>query len=1531
MLFLRPTHLTLATPGNTTKDSIETNEKASPTDTTKDSIEAQEKTSSTVTAMDSIETAGEDIVHGYGHGQYRDVGEGFSQEYDRGQYRSAGEAFAHGYDRRSRQVSYGDVSPLYDGREYAGLAQFESGNAPSSDHAPYRQQSHSRIAPLHQAAAQSPQPMYHQYGSPPPCAGAPLPNQQRPNYKPSALRWPFLSLLFIALVAFMGLLAYAMYALPQRDILSELINSTSKPDTVRRQVGDAVEIVDGTAKSSSPGAPEEPDYSEVSGIMVTHSVTMMQVHRSSHDGSVGKRANSVSVSNQTTPEITPTRPTDDSGDTSITGGPVIITTVPSESYGDISVTMTLPLEKSNSVSVLTQTTPETVPTKPTDVSSDISTTDTPVVVIAPPGSYGDISVTMTKSIYYTRPSESYGDISVTILPLEKSNSVPVSTQTTSETVPARPTDDSDDIFTTGPPIITTIPSETDATVAPESYGDISATVTESFVWTRPLDNFGDVSVTVSLPLEKSNSVSVLTQTTPETVPTRPTDDSGDISIIGPPVIITTVPSESYGDIFAIVTETRPRDSFGDVSVTVTFPLEESNSVSVSTQTTPETVPTRPTDNSDDISTTGPPIIITTVPSESYRDISATVTESVYWTRPLDSFGDVSVTVTFPLEESNSVSVSTQTTPETVPARPTNDSDDVSTTGPPIIITTMPSESYATVVPESHGDVSATVTFLFGKSNSVSVSTQTIPDIFPTRSTDDSGNISTTGLPIGATTVPPPGNHGNTFSTVTVNRPWDSFGGISVTVTFPPKKSNLVSVSTQTIPDIFPTMPTVTPGNYGTLSGSVTESPPPSTRSPSNFGGVTVTLTFPPIKSNSVSGSTQTTPKIVPTRPTDDYGDISSTNPPGTRPPDDSGDVSVTETFPPVETRLPDDSGRVDPVITTLTVNPTDNRDVEVVQTLVLTPTLAVETDANGIPTATLTKYPSFTSVIPTSHTTVLTNSLGQPTGTVVTDALLTPSITVETDPNGIPTATRTSYDIIPTKEPDSTVVRVWHMTYGEYFIGMFLPTILAMAISIPIRILDLNVKLLQPWHELTKPGGASGRRSLCLETGGWWGLINAVRWVFGGHVLIVLTTSLVLASALLVPLSSEAIAFDLQGTCVKGSGNAKGCVYVVSVFREAAGGTLALLALMAMMVFTILCYLVKWQTGVWANPWSICGISSLSLNEDVRKLFPSHADGGAAGKTPDELMRSILKDHCFSLGYFKNSEGGLEYGIMLQKNDVVEPYLEGVRDENTPPLDRTHWYNGQTRTGKKHHQPFFMLKYSGRALLLILLCGILALILYYNNTGGETPFEYFMMSESFGVRFLFSGVGFIITLCWSSFFDSVAVLSPYHLLAQAPQSAQRSILLAPPTNAFSGLWSAVRRRDGFLAVVAFTSVLSELLPVLLAEIPFRVSQTYLVHLITTWSAVGILCIMLLVLVSSFFVKWPHMPLDPTTVAGAMYYVADSWMLGLFEGLGTLGPKDRDRRVVGLGLKYRFGPMTGVSWETRVGVDVAGDLSSIAGW
>ena len=122
--------------------------------------------------------------------------------------------------------------------------------------------------------------------------------------------------------------------------------------------------------------------------------------------------------------------------------------------------------------------------------------------------------------------------------------------------------------------------------------------------------------------------------------------------------------------------------------------------------------------------------------------------------------------------------------------------------------------------------------------------------------------------------------------------------------------------------------------------------------------------------------------------------------------------------------------------------------------------------------------------------------------------------------------------------------------------------------------------------------------------------------------------------------------------------------------------------------------------------------------------------------------------------------------------------------------------------------------------------------------------------------------------------------------------------------------------------MALAGILSRFLPLLLSSVPFAAAQTWVTHEICTWLAVALLCIMIIVLLGHvWLVKWPHMPAAaPDSLACCVYYVCDSAMLRDFERLSMLGSRERDRRVERMGRMYRFGWMTGVSGEKRVGID-----------
>lgn len=177
----------------------------------------------------------------------------------------------------------------------------------------------------------------------------------------------------------------------------------------------------------------------------------------------------------------------------------------------------------------------------------------------------------------------------------------------------------------------------------------------------------------------------------------------------------------------------------------------------------------------------------------------------------------------------------------------------------------------------------------------------------------------------------------------------------------------------------------------------------------------------------------------------------------------------------------------------------------------------------------------------------------------------------------------------------------------------------------------------------------------------------------------------------------------------------------------------------------------------------------------------------------------------------------------------------------------------------------------------------------------------------------------------TSSFPGIATVAPFMRMATKPQSASNSILLTRPTNAFYGVWAACLQRNVIVGCAAAMAVAAEFLPVLLANIPYSLTQTRAVHDGCTGGALAVLSAMIAVLAWSMFVRFPHMPVDPRTVAGAAYYTADS--PGLLRDLtgqtiSTLDRKARNAQVGRLHRNYYYARVVGAHAQERMAVDAA---------
>ncbi|KAH8882168.1 hypothetical protein GQ53DRAFT_610066, partial [Thozetella sp. PMI_491] len=221
---------------------------------------------------------------------------------------------------------------------------------------------------------------------------------------------------------------------------------------------------------------------------------------------------------------------------------------------------------------------------------------------------------------------------------------------------------------------------------------------------------------------------------------------------------------------------------------------------------------------------------------------------------------------------------------------------------------------------------------------------------------------------------------------------------------------------------------------------------------------------------------------------------------------------------------------------------------------------------------------------------------------------------------------------------------------------------------------------------------------------------------------------------------------------------------------------------------------------------------------------------------------------------------------------------------------------------------------------LIFLCGLMILILYYENTMLDTPFERFMDSQKLGVRFLFSGIGVVLTGFWDYYFSRVFESQVYRRLSINQRPAESSILISPPSSAFVGLWNATIQRDIFSWNVALATILAKFTPLLLSNVPFRNTVTWEIHERCTWTAVSILGYMMLVLLGSFLVKKPPMTVEPTSIINCLYHICDSRMVKDFDQLSVLPHGKRDRIVSKMEKKYILDEILGSSGARRVGVD-----------
>lgn len=165
-------------------------------------------------------------------------------------------------------------------------------------------------------------------------------------------------------------------------------------------------------------------------------------------------------------------------------------------------------------------------------------------------------------------------------------------------------------------------------------------------------------------------------------------------------------------------------------------------------------------------------------------------------------------------------------------------------------------------------------------------------------------------------------------------------------------------------------------------------------------------------------------------------------------------------------------------------------------------------------------------------------------------------------------------------------------------------------------------------------------------------------------------------------------------------------------------------------------------------------------------------------------------------------------------------------------------------------------------------------------------------------------------------------MEPYRQLLSGNVKASDSILLAPHTNPFTGIFYSIRNGHFFNAYVSLVAILCEPLIVALSNIPFKAGLAFMAYRVSTYVSVGILSMMLLGIFWMLVVRkrTPELVRRPDTVASILLFICGSAMLDDFKGMSRMDREERDAMVKRWDKRYSMGNVIGLDTVEREGID-----------
>jgi hypothetical protein len=144
-------------------------------------------------------------------------------------------------------------------------------------------------------------------------------------------------------------------------------------------------------------------------------------------------------------------------------------------------------------------------------------------------------------------------------------------------------------------------------------------------------------------------------------------------------------------------------------------------------------------------------------------------------------------------------------------------------------------------------------------------------------------------------------------------------------------------------------------------------------------------------------------------------------------------------------------------------------------------------------------------------------------------------------------------------------------------------------------------------------------------------------------------------------------------------------------------------------------------------------------------------------------------------------------------------------------------------------------------------------------------------------------------------------------MAKKPSGPASTILFKPSTTPIFSTINTAIHGYYFVATITLMTFLAEGMSVVVSGVPFAAGQTWMEFLVSTYMALAILGLMMVVSVFVIFRRFsePELPLKPESLIAVMSYLYSSSMIYDFRGMANVKERSRDRKIKDLSKEYEF--------------------------